>query len=240
MPKDANIAVACHGVAWHVYNCVNKENICSKANLQADSGGLDDHVTLPQHFYTEGFSAYITLGVAVPNPRSTVKEKHERYQVGLLIRELNRRHRSKYRVIAEPDPPEAIIQSGRTTRWAEVVTAFWNEAFAKDLNSYATPGETHVSIGSGPFINMDEEFTSKFVAAVKSKLEKKGYVPLKDRYGPGYLVVSIQYPFFDSDTMQVVREKWDQTTVNDLGCFRSVYVTFRVYEGYRVVRWRVG
>jgi len=77
----------------------------------------------------------------VPNPRSTIKAKHEQFQVGLFIDELNRRHRSNYRVIAEPDPPEAIIRSGRTTRWAEVVTAYWNDAYAKDLNSYATPGE---------------------------------------------------------------------------------------------------
>ncbi len=175
----------------------------------------------------------------MPNPRSTIKERHERYQVGLLIHELNRRHRSNYRVIAEPDPPEAIIQSGRTTRWAEVVTAYWNDAFAKDLNSFATPGEAHVSIGNGPFIDMDDEFASKFVTAVKSKLEKKGYVPFRQRYGPGYLLVSIHHPFLGKDSMELVKQKWVKIMVNDLGCFRSVYVTFRVFNGYRVVRWKV-
>lgn len=174
----------------------------------------------------------------MPNPRSTIKEKHERYQVGLLIQELNRRHRSNYRVIAEPDPPEAILQSGRTKRWAEVVTAFWNDAYAKDVNSYATPGEIHMSVGNGPFMDMDEEFATKFVTVVKSKLEKKGYIAFRDTFGPGYLVVSIQYPFLAPDTMQLVEEKWAQTTVSNLGCFRSVYVTFRVSEGYRVVRWK--
>lgn len=175
----------------------------------------------------------------MPNPRSTIKEKHERFQVGLLIKELDRRHRSNYRVIAEPDPPEAIIQSGRTTRWAEVVTAYWNDEYARDLNSFATPGETHVSVGNGPFMNMDEEFASKFVAAVKSKLEKKGYAPFRDKYGPGYLLVSIHYPFLDSDSMELAEQKWAQATVHDHGCFRSVYVTFRIFEGYRVVRWKV-
>ncbi|MDH4395254.1 MAG: hypothetical protein QE278_06225 [Limnobacter sp.] len=175
----------------------------------------------------------------MPNPRSTIKEKHERFQVGLLINELNRRHRASYRVIAEPDPPEAIIQSGRTTRWAEVVTAYWNDSYARDLNSYATPGEAHVSVGNGPFINMDEEFALKFVAAVKAKLEKNGYVPFRDKYGPGYLLVSIHYPFLNSGSMALVEKMWAQTAVHDLGCFRSVYVTFRIFEGYRVVRWRV-
>jgi hypothetical protein len=88
-------------------------------------------------------------------------------------------------------------------------------------------------------MNMDEEFASKFVSAVKSKLEKKAYIQFRDKYGRGYLVVSIHYPFLDSYTMTLVEEKWAQTPVNDLGCFRSVYVTFRVFHGYRVVRWRV-
>lgn len=176
----------------------------------------------------------------MPNPRSIIKEKQERFQVGLLIQELNRRHRSNYRVIAEPDPPEAIIQTGTTTRWAEVVTVFWNDAYAKDLNSNATPGEKHVSVGNGPFMDMDEEFSSRFVAAVKSKLEKRGYIPSRDKYGPGYLVVSIHYPFFDSEAMELVEEKWEKSAVSDLGCFRSVYITFRATKGYRVVRWRVG
>lgn len=175
----------------------------------------------------------------MPNPRSTIKGNHERFQLGLLINELNRRHRSSFRIIAEPDPPDAIIRSGRTTRWAEVVTAYWNDAYARDLNSYATPGETHVSVGNGPFMNMDEEFASKFVTAVKSKVEKKEYFPFRDKYGPGYLLVSIHYPFFGSDTMELVGQRWEQATVQDHGCFRSVYVTFRTFRGYRVVRWKV-
>lgn len=172
------------------------------------------------------------------NPRSMIKEKHERFQVGLLVNELNRRHRSRYRVVAEPDPPEAIIQSGRTTRWVEVVTAYWKIAFAKDLNSYATPGETHVSIGNGLFVDTDDEFSTNFVAAVKSKLEKRGYTPFREMYGPGYLLVSIHYPFFSHHSMRLVEQKWMQAGVEDLGCFRSVYVTFRVFDGYKVVRWK--
>lgn len=175
----------------------------------------------------------------MPNSRSMVKEKHECFQVALLISELDRRHRSQYRVIAEPDPPEAIIRSGKTTRWIEVVTAYWNDAYAKDLNSYATLGETHVPIGNGPFMNMDDEFAARFIHSVKSKLEKQGYVPFRERYGPGYLLVSIHYPFFGSDTMELVEKKWAQVDVKDLGCFRSVYVSFRTFNGYKVLRWKV-
>ncbi len=121
----------------------------------------------------------------------------------------------------------------------EVVTAYWNDTYAKDLHSFATPDEPHVSIGNGPFMNMDEEFASKFVSVVRSKLEKKGYISFRDEYGPGYLVVSIHYPFLSSDSMELIEQKWAQAMVNNLGCFRSVYITFREFEGYRVLRWKV-
>lgn len=174
----------------------------------------------------------------MPNPRSFIKQQHERYQVGLLLQELNHRHRSNYQVVAEPEPPEAIIKSGRTTRWVEVVTVFWNDAYAKDLNTYATPKETHVPIGNKPFTNMDLEFATKFVKAVRSKLEKKGYMQIRGQYGTGYLIVSIQYPFLDASTFQSIQDEWKNCEVTDLGCFRSIYLTFRTLNDYRIIRWK--
>lgn len=176
----------------------------------------------------------------MPNPRSLTKEKHERFQVGLLIDQLNYRHRSTFKVVDEPDPPEAIIQSGQTTRWVEVVTAYWTEAYARNLNSYATPGETHVPVGNGPYMDMDEIFASNFVTAVQSKVEKQGYAPFQNKYGPGYLVVSIQHPFLDAQSFHCIREEWLRREIHDLGCFRSIYVTFRSTKGYRVIRWTPG
>ena len=88
-------------------------------------------------------------------------------------------------------------------------------------------------------MDMDDEFAMKFVTAVKSKLEKIGYIPFLKRYGPGYLLVSIHYPFFDSESMELVEQKWAEVAVKDLGCFRSIYITFRVFKGYKVVRWKV-
>lgn len=178
------------------------------------------------------------LGILVPNPRRAIQEQHERFQVGLLIQELNRRHHACFQVIAEPNPPEAIIQSGQTTRWVEVVTTFWNDAYAKDLNSYGTVEEEHAPVGDGPFMNMDEEFTPRFVAAVKSKLEKQNYIPILEKYGQGYLLVSIHNPFFCESMLQLVEEEWKNSRINYSGCFRSVYITFRVFRGYKVKRWK--
>ncbi len=73
-------------------------------------------------------------------------------------------------------------------------------------------------------MDMDHEFASRFVIAVRTKLKKEGYVQFRDKYGPGYLVVSIQYPFLDAHTFQCIQEEWRKCQVIDLGCFRSIYV----------------
>lgn len=171
------------------------------------------------------------------NARSSIKQAHERHQVGLLIDALNTRHRSDFKVISEPEPPEAIIQSRSTTRWVEVVTAFWTDSFAQDLYSYATEGESHRSIGDGIFMNMTPEFAKKFVSVVQAKLQKTTYEQFRDRYGPGYLVVSIQFPFFGKDALDYIEKEWWQNSVHNLGCFRSIYITYRIFHGYKVVKW---
>lgn len=172
------------------------------------------------------------------NPRHAVKQAHERYQVGLLLKALNHRYRSRYVVTSEPEPPEAIIKSSRTTRWVEVVTAYMNADFAKDLNSFATEGETHHSISGQLIVGPDEEFSRNFVSVVRAKLEKKTYEEFRDRYGPGYLLVSIQYPLFGADTLLSIAEHWHAANINDLQCFKSIYLTYRIENGYRVKRWK--
>jgi hypothetical protein len=171
------------------------------------------------------------------NRRHAVKRDHERFQVELLLEELNRRHRSNFAVISEPDPPEAIIRSNRTTRWVEVVTVFLNDDFARDVNSFATAGETHYSISGTLIAEPDEQFSRKFVAVVCAKLEKKNYEEFRESHGPGYLLVSIQNPFFGDDTLAMTNEHWRASKLHDLGCFRSIYLTYRIERGYRIRRW---
>jgi hypothetical protein len=172
------------------------------------------------------------------NSRRVVQEAHERFQVGLLLGELNRRHRSSYRVIAEPNPPEAIIRSGRRESWVEVVTAFWSDEFAKDVWTYATPGEEHAPMAGPVHVGPDAAFSARFARAVRAKLEKSTYKPAFDKYGAGYLVVAIQYPLFNGQTMRFMREAWAASDVSDRGYFRSIYLTYRVFSGYRVTRWK--
>jgi len=171
------------------------------------------------------------------NPRAAVKQAHERAQVNLLTNMLNNRYGSSYEVILEPEPPEAIIKSNRTISWVEVVTAYLNNEFARDINSSVTEGETHHSISGTLIVGPDAQFCQNFTASVRAKLEKKTYEKFRDQYGPGYLVVSIQNPFFDDETLSMINQYWSSLQVADLGCFRSVYLTYRVTHGYRIRRW---
>ena len=174
----------------------------------------------------------------MPSRRRDVQQRHERFHVQLFIDTLNKRHRSNFQVISEPNPPEAIIKSAGTTRWVEVVTAYWNHAYAQDLNSYATEGETHKSVGNGVFMNMDSEFAQNFVASVQNKLEKSSDDSTRDKYGPGYLVVPVLFPFFGRDTLRFMQQEWRNRSLKDRGCFRSIYLTYQVWDKYVVSLWR--
>jgi hypothetical protein len=174
----------------------------------------------------------------MPNARRGIQEAHERFTVGVFLSELNRRHRSVYQVVAEPNPPEAIIKSGRVTRWVEVVTAFWNDAFARDLYSYATKSEVYKPVGNGVFMNMTEEFAENFASVVQKKLEKKTYKPFYEKFGQGYLVVSVQFPFFDDDARYWMERAWLKRLVQDCGYFRSVYLVYKSFNGYKLSRWQ--
>jgi hypothetical protein len=169
--------------------------------------------------------------------RRPIQQAHERTNVDLFLDWFNRAYHSDFKVVSEPNPPDAVIRSSRTTRWVEVSTAFWNEAYAKDLYSYATPDEAHKPVGYNSLRCMDSVFAASFVSVVKKKLEKKSYVPWRDQYGPGYLVVPIKHIWFDGQTVGCMKEAWAASTINDLGCFRSVYIAFPSNNAIKFSRW---
>lgn len=171
--------------------------------------------------------------------RRDVQQAHERAQVALFLRWFNQRYRAHFEVIAEPKAPEAIIRSGRTTRWVEVSTAFWSDAYAQDEYSHATPGETHKPIDDGWFMGMDAQFSQRFVSVVKKKLERTSYLTTMNTHGRGYLVVPVLFPFFDELTMVRMRREWVTQQVEDLGCFRSVFISYPPWNEAHVRRWAV-
>lgn len=116
--------------------------------------------------------------------RHEVQKAHEQFTTELFLKWFNRKHRSQFIVVDEPDPPEAIIQSGKTTRWVEVTTVYWNAAFAHALNSYVTEGEVYKPFPDGIVnVNSKQAFVGRFVEVLTKKLSKNSYVPFVKSMG---------------------------------------------------------
>lgn len=176
------------------------------------------------------------------NRRRHVQELHERFNVNLFLKEFNARYHADFKVVGEPNPPEAIIQSKHTTRWVEVTTAYLNEAYAIDLNTYAVKGEKHLpssaTTSGNAEINVDDEFAKHFVRVVRNKLEKPNYESYFRAHGKGYLVVSIKDPFFGQSTLAAIQRVWDSAAVSDKGFFKSVYIVYPIFGEYKVSLWK--
>ena len=86
---------------------------------------------------------------------------------------------------------------------------------------------------------MDEEHASRFVAVLKNKLAKTSYASCNDVYGPGYLVLPIMSPFFDGNTVRLMRQTWDATLASNLGFFRGVFLAYRSLNRIQFKRWQL-
>ncbi|MDE2429098.1 MAG: hypothetical protein KGM99_10240 [Burkholderiales bacterium] len=173
------------------------------------------------------------------NKRRVIQEAYERFTVHQFLNYFNRCHHTQFRVIAEPNPPEAIIQSAHTTRWVEVTTAFWSEEFAKELYSAASGGAHYMPVSDDLFIEPDAQFAAQFASVIKKKLEHASYEAVRDQYGRGYLLVSIQYPLFGAQTFHFMRRALADLRIHDRACFRSAYLIYEVAGSYQVTRWRL-
>ncbi len=161
------------------------------------------------------------------NRRSDIQKQHERSLIQSFLEWFNSELKSNYVVIDEPDPPEAIIRDGNDTTWIEVADAFHSDEFAKDLYSYATPGEDHQPMPSGPHFQMDSQFTYRFISVLKKKLGKKSYLPFKEKFGPGQLIICIQHSWFDAGTVEEMKELCkSEDWSDDLGCFDKILISF--------------
>lgn len=170
--------------------------------------------------------------------RKPIKQAHERFHVNNFLDWFNRAYNTDFRIVSEPDPPEAIIRSSNRTSWAEVSTAFLNAAFAQDIMSYATPEEKHQSTAGNLVVDPDYQFAHSLVGVIKKKLEKKAYKPFFEQYGHGYLIVPIHNPFFDDASMLCAKEVWLNTEISDLGYFRSIRVAYVAMGKWQLKLWK--
>jgi len=171
--------------------------------------------------------------------RRPIQIRHERAVIQNFLTWINSRRGTRFKIIEEPNPPDAIIKSVHSTRWVEVTDAFFSNSYARDLYSYATPGEEHKPIEPGPYYYPDASFVFRFVDVLSSKLKKQSYLPYLEKYGAGFLIVPIQYPLFDGQTINIMKKRWlSMQPVENLGCFKEVYITFSSLNRPTFLRWK--
>jgi len=74
---------------------------------------------------------------------------------------------------------------------------------------------------------MDASLSSRFVKALANKLKKRSYLPFLEKYGQGYLIVPVHHLWFDARTIQGMKDCWQmKQPVDDLGCFKEVYIAY--------------
>ena len=161
----------------------------------------------------------------------------------------NETNGTHFAVDSEPDPPEAIIRDGDEFSWLEVATCYWrpdpafsdsadvNSAqdhkvneYARDLYSFATPGETYMPVKFQAHMGLDDRFADEFSYILKNKLSKSSYAPFRERYGSGILLISVEHPFYDVDddtTIEFISA--DRLGISSLGYFGRVFILRRSY-----------
>lgn len=168
---------------------------------------------------------------------SQIQQAHEDAVLRDALAEHNRLHGLALAVVSRPDPPDAILSDGVTTTWMELTDAFFSQAWARDLSSYGSIKD-HKPMASGGYVDMDRLFAENFCDLVQQKTGKQSYAPIVASHGPGILVVGLESPWLDGDTMDEVSDEWAARGSPDIsGTFAFVYVRHRRARGNIVLPW---
>lgn len=159
--------------------------------------------------------------------RAAIQDAHELAVLRDGLAEHNRVYDLNLTITSRPDPPDAILSDGLSTTWMEVTDAFFSERWAMDLSSHASI-KGHKPMARGLYIDMDKQFAVNFCDLLTKKAVKKSYKPLIQKYGPGILVVGLESPWLDSETLDAIDEEWvGRGNPNISATFAHVYLRHR-------------
>lgn len=102
------------------------------------------------------------------------------------------------------------------------------------------PPEQDVPLSPTLHNEPDLSFAKEFVKVLSQKLEKASYQPFEKKYGPGYLIVNIDYPLFDRHSLLKAQNLWASRQPSpNRGYFREVLVRVHTSQGYmfRTLTW---
>ncbi len=169
--------------------------------------------------------------------RREINLQHESAVVDAALRAHNKKLGTGFSVESRPDPPDAILFDGNQRTWMEHTDAFYSE-WAEDITSYAASDKAHKPMTNGVHMDMDNQLADAFVKAVLKKFENKLYQPMLEQFGPGILVVGLESPWLDEESLQAINEKWEELGSIDLSpVFRWVYLGFRSCGENKAVLW---
>jgi hypothetical protein len=169
--------------------------------------------------------------------RAEIQNAHEIAVLTAGLAEHNRFHGLSLEVISRPDPPDAILSDGSITTWIELTDAFFSEAWARDLSSFASI-KGHEPMARGVYMNMDMQLAENFCDLLVKKATKNSYKPLIQQHGPGILVVGLESPWLDDETINAIDDEWLRRGSPDISAtFAYVYLRRRNASGSDVFAW---
>ena len=165
------------------------------------------------------------------------KKKHELVVLNAALAEHNRLHGLALQIVGQPDPPDAILSDGSMTTWIEHTDALYSADWARDLNTYAA-NVPHRPMEQGGYVEPDAQLAEAFCRGVLDKASKSTYAPFVAKFGPGILVVGLESPWLDQDTIGEINAAWAAQGSPDISAtFAHVYLGFRDKSGNRAVLW---
>lgn len=138
------------------------------------------------------------------------QDKHELFVVDAAITAHNALTGSTFTIESRPDPPDAIIRDGGKRLWVEHTDAFYSSSWARDLSSYAASDKQHHPMPPSMHMSMDERLAAEFCKRVIEKYCEPTYAPLVAQYGPGILVVGLESPWSDHNTIDAINYRWKE------------------------------
>lgn len=171
------------------------------------------------------------------NTVAEVKEKHELAVLKAALAEHNRLHGSTLELVDQPDPPDAILSDGHTTTWMEHTDAFFSGEWARDLTTSAA-SVAHKPMEQRGYFEPDAQLAAEFCRGVLEKAGKSTYAACIAQYGPGILVVGLESPWLDEDTLHEIDKAWADLGKPDISAtFSHVYLGYRDKDGNRALAW---
>ncbi len=170
--------------------------------------------------------------------RREINPQHESAVIDAALRAHNETLGAGFSVESRPDPPDAILVDGNQRTWMEHTDAFY-PGWAEDITSYAASDKVHKPMRKGRHLDMDNQFADAFAKEVLKKFNNKSYQPVVDQFGPGILVVGLESPWLDEETLQAINGKWAELGSIDLSpIFRWVYLGFRLDGVNKAALWK--